>query len=140
MSSVSDLLITTNAPSKQLLLVVEVGGSPDFSLLYSRLGYAVKPVRSVRKAIKLLKKRHFDAIIVEFNQPTSNFFVRNPISNVEMLLAKLKSQSAIKVIVFYETEYNEQISQLQQRFPYLSALTYPVDSNQLEAKLVDYIN
>ena len=40
-----------------LLAVSEIGGYPNFTMLYEKLGYKVITETSMRKALKLLKRR-----------------------------------------------------------------------------------
>lgn len=42
--------------NKQLLSIVEVGGYPNFSLLYQQAGFEVETAKTMRKALGILKK------------------------------------------------------------------------------------
>ena len=93
---------------KLLLAIVEQGGYPNFNSVYEDLGYKVLTSYSMRKAMAIVKKEKPDVIVAEFNYQ-SDF--RDRTSSLESLLATVDRMSEtvknnIKVIVFYETEYN----------------------------------
>lgn len=120
------------AAKRRLLSIIELGGYPNFTLLYQQAGYAVESVTSVRKALGLLKKIHPDVIVAEFNFQ-SDF--RDRTSSLESLLAVVQRSPKTKVIVFYENEHVHQLARLQAQFPIHAALAYPIDTQLLEASL-----
>lgn len=115
-----------------LMSVVELGGYPDFSALYQRLGYKVETINSGRKANSALKKQRPAVVVTEFNFQHS---FRDRTSNLESLLAVEQHNAGVKVIVFYDAEVQPQLEQLRNRFPGFIALSYPVEEGALERAL-----
>ena len=122
---------------KLLLAIVEQGGYPNFNSVYEDLGYKVLTSYSMRKAMAIVKKEKPDVIVAEFNYQ-SDF--RDRTSSLESLLATVDRMSEtvknnIKVIVFYETEYIQQLQKLQTAFSNFEALAYPIEPQILEQLL-----
>ena len=115
-----------------LMSVIELGGYPDFTALYQRLGYKVETINSGRKANSALKKQRPAVVVTEFNFQHS---FRDRTSNLESLLAVEQHNEGVKVIVFYDSEVQPQLEQLRSRFPGFVALSYPIDAAALEAVL-----
>ena len=111
-----------------LLTITELGGYPNFSPLYESLGYYVDSVTSMRKALRNLKQNKYKAIIAEFNFQ-SDF--RDRTSSLETLMAVLQQVSDVKVIIFYESEYEHQFEKLKARFSFHAELSYPIDESKL---------
>ena len=119
-------------PEKILLSIYELGGYPNFTPLYQRLGYQVIGVHSVRRALSALKKTSPTAIVAEFNFQ-SDF--RDRTSSLESLLAVVQRMPDTKVIVFYERDHDHQLDRLKAVYPVFAALSYPIDAEQLEDAL-----
>lgn len=122
---------------KQLLAIVELGGYPDFTRLYQSLGYQVTVLHHTRKAMAFVKKNIPDVIVAEFNYQ-SDF--RDRTSTMESLLATVEriQQSCnkrIKIIVFYDKEYQMQLQKLQKAFSNFDVIEYPVTEDKLKQKL-----
>ncbi len=118
---------------KHLLSIIELGGYPDFTALYRRLGYQVEKVHQMRKAISHLKKIRPDVVVAEFNFQ-SDF--RDRTSSLESMLATvqfLKLQS--RIVVFFEKEYAAQFERLHATYPTLIAMPFPIDEAALETAL-----
>ena len=120
--------------NKSLLAITELGGYPDFSELYNSCGYKVEPVTSMRKALRSLKQGQFDVIVAEFNFQ-SDF--RDRTSSLETLMAVIQQMEKVKVIIFYEKEYEHQFEKLRARFSFHSELSYPINENNLKTALKD---
>lgn len=121
------------APQKKLLLsIVELGGYPNFAPLYTRFGYEVAVVQSMRKAIGFLKKNRPAVIVAEFNFQ-SDF--RDRTSSLESLLAVVQRLPGVRVVVFYDREYLPQFEILRARLPIDAALAFPVEETALETWL-----
>ncbi|HLD13860.1 MAG TPA: hypothetical protein VJB18_04005 [Burkholderiales bacterium] len=112
-----------------LLAVTELGGYPNFTLLYESAGYAVTSVVSVRRALGLLKTLQPDVVVAEFNYQ-SDF--RDRTSSLESLLAVIQRTLQMRLIVFYEKEYEHQLDKLRARFPLHATLAYPIQPEVLE--------
>jgi DNA-binding NtrC family response regulator len=115
-----------------LMSVVELGGYPDFTALYQRLGYRVETINSGRKANSALKKQRPAVVVTEFNFQHS---FRDRTSNLESLLAVEQHNAGVKIIVFYDSEVEPQLEQLRSRFPGFIALSYPIEEGALAAAL-----
>lgn len=115
-----------------LVQVVELGGYPNFTSLYQRLGYRVETVNTGRKAITTLKKLRPDAVVAEFNY---QFDFRDRTSHLESILAALQPQSGVTVVVFYDKAEQEQLDKVVERFPGFIAMSYPINEPELEAVL-----
>lgn len=117
--------------SKPVLLAVsEVGGYPNFSPVYEKLGFEVIAENSMRKVLKLLKKKQPDVIVAEFNYQ-SDF--RDRTSSLESMMSVVQRNPQIKVVIFYDKEHKEQLAKLQARFTIDAALSFPFTEEQLAA-------
>ncbi len=121
-----------SARRPSLLAIVELGGYPNFTSLYERLGFEVEFVNSQRRAQARLKKGVPDVIVAEFNFQ-SDF--RDRTSNLESLMARLQGERKSRVVVFYQQDQADKFERLRSRFPVFDALTFPVDAPALEASL-----
>jgi len=115
-----------------LLSVIELGGYPDFSPLYQRMGFSVTSVTTSRKAISAVKKNPPDVLVAEFNFQ-SDF--RDRTSSLESLLASVERYANTKAIVFYEKESGHQLEKLLKQFTVFKVMAYPIDESELEAVL-----
>ena len=118
---------------RKLMAIVEQGGYPNFTRMYQSCGFEVNMQHNMRKALSVLRKDVPDIIIAEFNYQ-SDF--RDRTSSLESLLATVerlnhKSDNKIKVLVFYETEYQVQLGKLQSMFNNFSVLPFPVNEQEL---------
>lgn len=125
----------------ELLAIVEQGGYPNFTSLYTKLGYKVTMSHSMRKAMAIVRKQAPDVIVAEFNYQ-SDF--RDRTSSLESLLATVEripknTKNYIKVIVFYEKEYIQQLEKLQAAFSNFQTMAYPIEQGKLE-KMLSKIN
>lgn len=117
------------AREKLLLSIVELGGYPNFSADYERLGFSVMAVNSMRKAISSIKQQAPDVIVAEFNFQ-SDF--RDRTSNLESLLATLQGRCPdARVVVLYEREFAPQYARVTSRFDIFASFTFPVDKARL---------
>ena len=118
-------------PAKLLLSVVELGGYPDFTPLYQRMGYTVARETSMRKVLQFLKKNTPAVIVAEFNFQ-SDF--RDRTSSLESMMAVVQRFADTRVVVFYDREYAHQLARLEERFP-LVTLAFPIAEADLERVL-----
>ena len=112
-----------------LLSIVELGGYPDFTAMYKRLGFEVVKTDSVRKAVKLIKKYHPAIIVTEFNFQ-SDF--RDRTSSLETVASTIQGISDTKVIVFYEEEMKHQYERFLSQFSVHASLPFPIAESELE--------
>ena len=127
------------ANNKKLLAIVELGGYPNFTLLYESCGYQVTLAHAMRKAMAIVRKEKPDVIVAEFNYQ-SDF--RDRTSTLESLLATVERlqqthSNSIKVIVFYEKEYQHQLEKLQAMFSNFDAISYPIQEEELKQHITN---
>ncbi len=115
-----------------LLAITELGGYPDFTALYSESGFQVDAANSMRKALRSLKQKNYKVIVAEFNFQ-SDF--RDRTSSLETLMAVVQQKGDVKVIIFYEKEYEHQFEKLRARFSFFAEFSYPIESEQLKTAL-----
>lgn len=116
----------------RLLAIIELGGYPNLTPVYKRLGFETELVSSQRKALAYLKKQIPDVVVAEYNFQ-SDF--RDRTSNLETLMARLQRHPKVKVIVFYQAEYQHKFDNLTSRFPVFEAIPFPVDPGRVEQAL-----
>lgn len=115
-----------------LLSIIELGGYPDFTLLYESLGYQVLKADSVRKAVKLIRKEKPRVMVAEFNFQ-SDF--RDRTSSLETLLSSTQGVTNASMIVFYEKEFEPQYQRFLKSFEVAASLTFPIEETQLRSAL-----
>ena len=118
--------------SNTLLSIVELGGYPNFSLLYQSKGLRVERADSLRKAVKLLKTMQPQIIVAEFNFQTD---FRDRSSNLETLMATVATLPGTRVIVFFEQEQRPQLQRLLAIFNIFATLSFPIDEQLLSRTL-----
>lgn len=112
-----------------LLAVSEIGGYPNFTPLYEKLGYQVATETSMRKVLKLLKKKTPQIIVAEFNYQ-SDF--RDRTSSLESMMSVVQRFSDVKVIIFFDKEHKDQLAKLEARYSLSNTLAFPVLEADLE--------
>ncbi|RMG29385.1 MAG: hypothetical protein D6721_06260 [Gammaproteobacteria bacterium] len=117
-----------------LLALVELGGYPDFTPLYRRLGCEVVVERRLRKALATVRRLRPKVVVAEFNYQ-SDF--RDRTSSLESLQAVVQRLPETRVIVFYEPAQAAQFARLRRRFEPFRALAFPIDEAELEAAVRD---
>ena len=125
------------AAKKKLLMIMELGGYPNFTALYQSCGYEVIVEHAMRKAMKTLRAEQPDAIVAEFNYQ-SDF--RDRTSSLESLLATVqklqqKNTKRIKVVVFFEKQYAQQLEKLHDMFNIFEAIPFPIEEHRLVSLL-----
>lgn len=115
-----------------LLSIIELGGYPNFTPLYERLGCQVVLENSMRKALAAVKKHQPRVIVAEFNFQ-SDF--RDRTSSLESLLAVVQRMPETRVIVFYEKEYVEQLHRLLTNRTVFRVMAYPIGEVALAANV-----
>ncbi|WP_295885384.1 hypothetical protein [uncultured Thiohalocapsa sp.] len=120
------------ARQPHLLAIIELGGYPNFTPLYKRLGFDAELVSSQRKAQAALKRRMPQVIVAEYNFQ-SDF--RDRTSNLETLMARLQKHPEVRVICIYQPEYQHKLDALRERFPVFAALPLPVTEAAMEDAL-----
>ncbi len=118
-----------SAMAASLLFIVEQGGYSLYLPEFEQQGYQVETVITMRKALARLKSTSPDIIIAEFNfEPT----FRDRVSNIEPLLATLQAHNtATKLILLLEREYDAHLEKVRGRFPIHDRLFHPVEFQPL---------
>jgi len=122
------------ATNKKLLAIVELGGYPNFTALYESCGYQVTMAHAMRKAMAIVRKEKPDVIVAEFNYQ-SDF--RDRTSTLESLLATVERlqqthSRTIRVVIFYEKEFQHQLVKLQAMFSNFNTIPYPIQDEELK--------
>lgn len=116
-----------------LLAVSEIGGYPNFTQMYEKLGYQVITETSMRKVLKLLKKKTPQIVVAEFNYQ-SDF--RDRTSSLESMMSVIQRNSLhspeTKVIIFYDKEHKAQLAKLEARHELSKTLSFPILEADLE--------
>jgi len=118
-----------NSLDKSILMVMERGGYPNFSTIFTKAGYQVTIESSMRKAMSYLKRNTPNVVIAEFNFQTD---FRDRSSSLETLMATIQRFPDVKVIVFYEKEHVTHFNRLNQRYDFHCSLDFPISETLLE--------
>lgn len=121
--------------SKNILLsIIELGGYPDFTELYTKLGYEVVKANSMRKALSTIKKRRPDVIVAEFIYgPTYG----SQLSNFESLFASLQRDAPhAKLVALLNKDDAQHLDRLKTRFPVYAQMFFPINTKKLQ-KILD---
>ena len=112
---------------RTLVSIIESPAHPNLSALYRRLDLdEVKP-RSVRDAIKGLKKNPPDYVVADFLYGYGNNYAGVNVSNLDTLLASLQRYAPqARVIVMVSKKELEYVDKLKKLFPVHAVLTHPV--------------
>lgn len=126
----------SSSTDRVLLSIIEIGGYPDFTVLYEAAGYTVVRADSVRKAVKLIRQHRPEVIVAEFNFQ-SDF--RDRTSSLETILSSTQGISESEMIVFYEKEFENHYQRFLQNFRVSASLTFPVDETRLRDVLSELV-
>ncbi len=120
----------------EILSVRESPAHPDLDALYRRLGLAPRQARSVREAIRVVKKHPPTVLVGEFFYGWGNNYAGVNVSNLDVLLASLpKYAPDCRVVVLVEPAERQFVDRLAALFPVHATLVQPVDAAQMEAAL-----
>jgi hypothetical protein len=122
--------MTGSAPL--LVSLVELGGYPNFSALYERMGYQVAVEWSVRAALATLRKHSVALVVADFFYQRD---FRDRVSNLESLLAALQRTPDTRVLVIYPPVDQEVLERVRARFRVDLALPLPVTAEAMESAL-----
>lgn len=115
-----------------MLSIVELGGYPDLNPIYKKHGYEPVIAYSMRKALGVLKNIKPEVVVAEFNYQ-SDF--RDRTSSLESLIAVAQRNENIKLIVFYEKEYQHQFEKLEARYEFYATFAYPIQESLIDGIL-----
>ncbi|HHO68720.1 MAG TPA: hypothetical protein ENK12_06785 [Gammaproteobacteria bacterium] len=121
---------------RTLVSIIESPAHPNLSALYRRLDLdEVKP-RSVRDAIKGLKKNPPDYVVADFLYGYGNNYAGVNLCNLDVFLASLQKYAPhARVLVLVSRDEEPYARQLAELFPVHAILVYPVTEAQIEAAL-----
>lgn len=124
--------------SKPLLLsVIEMGGYPNFTPLYERVGFQVLVETRMRKAMSTIKKKKPALVVAEFNFQ-SDF--RDRTSSLESMMSVVERLPGTRVIVFFEKEYSHQFERLLAVHSFYKTFSFPIPEQELEACVKEVAN
>ncbi|MGD8925942.1 MAG: hypothetical protein PVG20_03785 [Thioalkalispiraceae bacterium] len=116
--------------------IIESPLHPQLSRFYKQQGLTEIQLHSVRKAIQELKKQPPDFVIADFIYGYGNNYAGVNISNLDVFLYSLAKYAAdCQVIVCYEKPDYKYVGKLEELFPSIVALVYPV----IEASILPYL-
>ncbi|MFK5986202.1 MAG: hypothetical protein QM479_12375 [Pseudomonadota bacterium] len=120
-----------------LLSIMEAGGYPDFITAYQSLNCEFLQLKSLRKAIRHIKKNPVDIIVTEYNFQTQ---FRDRTSSLESLMAILQFQQNVKVIVLIEKAHQEHFIKVSSRFPIFATINFPIEEKVLMDTVAEAIS
>jgi DNA-binding NtrC family response regulator len=110
-----------------------MGGYPNFTPLYQRLGFQVEMLQSVRRAQPWLKKNQPVVVVAEFNFDPG---FRDRMSNLESLNATLQRFAPeARLIVLVAREHLARLRRFEARGSIFQVLIFPIDETCLEEGL-----
>ena len=119
--------------NKTLYSLIESPTHPNFSALYSRLGFNEIQLTSSRKAMNELKKNKPDYVVAEFFYGYGNNYAGINLCNLDVFLRSLQKYAAdTKVIVIALKEEREFVDKLVDLFPVHGVLVHPVKEEDME--------
>ena len=119
--------------------IIESPAHPNFTALYTRLGFTELRFNTQRKAMMELKKQPVAVIVAEFFYGFGNNYAGVNVSNLDVLLSSLPRYSPdTKVIVLAQKDQYPHIGKLAQLFTLHQVLALPVTEIQMEGVLRDY--
>ncbi len=119
-----------------LYSIIESPLHPQLSSFYKSHGLNEVRLNSVRKAIQALKSQPPEYVIADFIYGYGNNYAGVNISNLDVFLYSLaKYAPDCKVLVCFEKADKDYVEKLQELFPSIKTLVYPVDESQLSSEL-----
>ncbi len=120
-------------PVKLLFSIIESPQHPNFGALYARLGIEEIKPRSVRDAIKQLKRQKPDCLVADFIYGYGNNYAGVNVCNLDVLLSSLQKYSPdTRVIVLAQKQEQQYVAKLGELFTLHHVLVYPVSEQQIE--------
>lgn len=116
--------------------IIESPLHPRLANAFKSLGLDEVRLQSVRKAIQELKKRPPDFVVADFVYGYGNNYAGVNISNLDVFLYSLaKYAPECQVIACYEKPDKQFVGKLEELFPAINTLAYPVT----EADILPYL-
>ncbi|MGD8783641.1 MAG: hypothetical protein PVF28_00525 [Thioalkalispiraceae bacterium] len=119
-----------------LYSIIESPLHPQLSEFYKRQGLDEVRLQSVRKAIQELKKQPPDVVVADFIYGYGNNYAGVNISNLDVFLYSLEKYAPqSQVIVCYEKADKQYVQKLEELFPSITTLVYPVSESAIQPYL-----
>jgi hypothetical protein len=119
-----------------LFSIVESPTHPNFSALYTELGFEEVRLGSMRNAIKALRKQVPQVVVAEFFYGYGNNYAGINVSNLDVFLHSLQKYSpSTRIVVFVDKGEREYVSKLEALFPVYAVLVHPVNEEDLRKVL-----
>jgi hypothetical protein len=119
-----------------LYSIVESPTHPNFSSVYSELGFEEIRLTSMRNAIKALKKNVPEVVVAEFFYGYGNNYAGINVSNLDVFLHSLQKYSPdTRIVILVDKSEREHVAKLKALFPIHAVLCYPVTEAQLREAL-----
>jgi hypothetical protein len=119
-----------------LYSIIESPAHPNFSGLYSQLGYTEVRLSTQRKAINELKNQPADVIVAEFFYGFGNNYAGVNVSNLDVMLSCLPKYSPhSKIIVLAQKDQYPHLDKLAQLFKLHAVVPLPATPAQMETIL-----
>ncbi len=119
---------------KTLFSIVESPLHPNFSALFTRLGYEEVQLTSTRKAVSQLKKQSPDLVVADFVYGYSNNYSGIHISNLDVFLMSMqKFAPATRVIILAAADEVEYAEKMREICPIEAILPFSVAQAALES-------
>ena len=115
-----------------LYSIIESPLHPQLGDQYKQHGLKEIRLQTVRKAIQELKKQPPDFVVADFIYGYGNNYAGVNISNLDVFLYSLaKYAPQCKVVVCYEKADKQYVLKLEELFPSITTLVYPVTAATL---------
>jgi len=123
-------------PKKTVFSIIESPLHPNLSSLFQRLGFEELKPRSVRDALKQIKKVQPAYIVADFFYAYGSNYSGVHISNLDVLFVSLQKYSIdTRVIVFAQKDETQYMEKFCGMFPVYKRFIYPVTARQIEMAL-----
>jgi len=120
-----------------LFSIIESPLHPNLSSLYQRLGLKEIRPRSIRDALKQLKKYQPAYIVADFFYGFGSNYSGVHISNLDVLFVSLQKYSIdTRVIVFVQKDEQQYMDKFCTMFSVYQRFIYPVKEQQIEEVLI----
>ena len=119
-----------------LFSIIESPVHPNFTALFSRLGFEEVSLTSTRKAVSQLKKQKPDVVVADFVYGYSNNYSGVHISNLDVFLMSMqKFAPGTPVIILAASAELEYAEKMRNICPIQAILPFTVSESGLEKEL-----
>jgi hypothetical protein len=119
-----------------LYSIVQSPTHPNFSSVYSDLGFEEIRLTSMRNAIKALKKNVPEVVVAEFFYGYGSNYAGINVSNLDVFLHSLQKYSPdTMIVVLVDKSEREHVAKLEALFPLHAVLQHPVSEAAIQLAL-----